>query len=102
MDEDLAAHVVDGVTQGQRSQADVTAGIVGDGDGADARVGREVAGLRAQALTSVVLDGARPGDELGEDEAAIGARQGISECGHATDGTHVVDHSDGPSGTVVG
>ena len=99
VDEDLAAHVVDGVAQRQRAEADVATGVVRDGDGGDPLVGRQVAGLGAQPLAGVVLDGARPRHELGQDEAAVGTGKGIAEAGHVSDGTEVVAHPDGPLGT---
>ena len=102
MDEDLAAHVVDGVAQRQRAEADVAARVVRDGDGGDALVGRQVAGLGAQPLAGLVLDGAGPRHELGQDEAAVGTGKGIAESGHVTDGTEVVAQPDGPLGTVSG
>ena len=102
VDEDLAAHVVDGVAERQRSQADVSAGVVRDRDGRDASIGSQVAGLGSQPVAGLVLDGAGPGHELGEHEAAISPDERVAECGHGADGTQVAEQPDGPSGRVVG
>ena len=82
VDEHLPAQVMDGVTQGQGPQADVAAGIVRDGDGRDTPVRSELAGLVTQSVPGVVLEGAGPGGQLGQHEAAVVAGKGLGEGGH--------------------
>ena len=84
VDEDLATHVVDGVAERQGSQADVAAGVVRDGDGADAGVRRELAGLGPQAIAGLVGERPGPGHELGEHETSVSGGQCICEGGHAS------------------